>query len=294
MKVETAAYKRSRQPAASRSRGVGAQQAQVIGPPTHPGGIIISNAPPPELATLTPQPPQLPHIALPTQPYQINQHGHIQQQQQQQHLQQQHMIQQQKLIRRGHQMEMLEQAKHLCDRQDFVDVTIYCEDGVVRAHQMLLAVASPFLKLLFQTSPLYGIEDICLILPETKACLVQALIHFVYTGTVVSKEDNFYSLMKLVYALSINASIEAESTNARPTAFSAPLVPLHTVERVRRLPHQIIQPNLPTIPNHQHVTHMTMQQHQQQQVKHLTPHKELKPHKHITNSIQLKSVSIDQ
>lgn len=71
--------------------------------------------------------------------------------------------------------------------------------------------------------------------------------------------------MKLVYALSINASIEAESTNARPTAFSAPLVPLHTVERVRRLPHQLVQPNLPTVPNHQHMTHMTMQQHQQQQ-----------------------------
>jgi hypothetical protein len=163
-------------------------------------------------------------------------------------------------------MEMLEQAKLLCDRQDFVDVTIYCEDGVVRAHQMLLAVASPFLKLLFQSSPLYGIEDICIILPETKACLVQALIHFVYTGTVVSKEDHFYSLMKLVYALSINASIEAESTNARPTAFSAPLVPLHTVERVRRLPHQLVQPNLPTVPSHQqHMTHMSLQQHQQQQ-----------------------------
>jgi hypothetical protein len=49
---------------------------------------------------------------------------------------------------------MLEQAKLLCDRQDFVDVTIYCEDGVVRAHQMLLAVASPFLKLLFQVAKL--------------------------------------------------------------------------------------------------------------------------------------------
>ena len=73
MKVETAAYKRSRQPAASRSRGVGAQQAQVVGPPTHPGGIIISNAPPPELATLTPQPPPAPSYysanpALPNPP----------------------------------------------------------------------------------------------------------------------------------------------------------------------------------------------------------------------------------
>lgn len=144
----------------------------------------------------------------------------------------------QKLVRRGHQLELLHQAKVLCDRQDYVDLTIYCEDGVVRAHQMLLAVASPFLKLLFQTSPLYGLEDISIILPEVKACLVQALIHFVYTGTVVSKEDHFYSLMKLVYALNINASIEAESTNERPTIFSAPLVPLSNIERVKRLPHQ--------------------------------------------------------
>lgn len=263
MKVESNNYKRARPgAAAARSRGVGHNVAQQA----HPGGVIIGSAPPPELATLQPQPPQHhPHIALPNQPYQLHH-------QQAQHQQQQHMIlagsQQQKLIRRGHQMEMLEQAKLLCDRQDFVDVTIYCEDGVVRAHQMLLAVASPFLKLLFQTSPLYGIEDICIILPETKACLVQALIHFVYTGTVISKEDHFYSLMKLVYALSINASIEAESTNARPTAFSAPLIPLHTVERVKKFsPHQVVQPNLPTVPNHQvHMTHLTLQQqHQQQQ-----------------------------
>ncbi len=134
-------------------------------------------------------------------------------------------VPEQKLVRRGHQLELLQQAKHLCDGQDYVDLTIYCEDGVVRAHQMLLATASPFLKLLFQTSPLYGVDDISIILPEVKACLVQALVHFVYTGTVVSKEDHFYSLMKLVYALNINASIEAESTNEKPTAFGAPLLP---------------------------------------------------------------------
>ncbi|QQP35248.1 Zinc finger protein 574like [Caligus rogercresseyi] len=133
----------------------------------------------------------------------------------------------QKLIRRGYQQELLSQAKILCDRQDYVDLNIYCEDGVVKAHQMLLAVASPFLKLLFQTSPNYGLDEISIILPEVKSCLVQALIHFVYTGTVVSKEDHFYSLMKLVYALNINASIEAESTNEKPTTFSAPALSLH-------------------------------------------------------------------
>ena len=163
-----------------------------------------------------------------------------------------HPQQVQRLQRKGHQYELLRQAKDLCDRQDYVDLTIYCEDGVVRAHQMLLATASPFLKLLFQTSPLYGNDEISLILPETKACLVQALVHFVYTGTVVSKEDHFYSLMKLVYALNINASIEAESTNAKPTTFSAPLVPYSMIESPskRKLPFQQTQqqqqaPSLP-------------------------------------------------
>ena len=134
-------------------------------------------------------------------------------------------------------MELMAQAKVLYDNQDFVDLTIYCEDGVVRAHQMLLAVASPFLFSLFQTNPCYGTEDITLILPEVKACLVQALIHFVYTGVVVSGEDHFYSIMKLVYALNINASIEAESTNDRATTFTAPLVPPHLLATVVKLPH---------------------------------------------------------
>ena len=130
----------------------------------------------------------------------------------------------QKLVGHGLQVELLHQAKVLCDQQDYVDLTFYCEDGVVRAHQMVLAGASPFLEFLFQThkweSPLCELEDIGIILPETKVSLVQALIHFVYTGYVVSKEDNFYSLMKLIYSLNINASIEAESTPERPTVFS--------------------------------------------------------------------------
>ena len=194
-------------------------------------------------ATLPTQPQ--PQFTLPSQPYATStmqaQQAH-QPQQTQQQVMMMHPGQQvtagQKLVRRGHQLELLHQAKQLCDRQDYVDLTIYCEDGVVRAHQMLLAVASPFLKSLFQHSPTNGTEDISIILPEIKVCLVQALIHFVYTGTVVTKEDHFYSLMKLVYALSINASIEAESTNERPTQFTAPLIQPASLERVRKYPHQ--------------------------------------------------------
>ena len=59
-----------------------------------------------------------------------------------------------------------------------------------------------------------------------RASLVQALIHFLYTGTVVTQEGQFYSLMKLVYALNINASIEAESTAAQPTVLGTTVLPV--------------------------------------------------------------------
>ena len=91
---------------------------------------------------------------------------------------------------------------------------------------MMLAVASPFLKQLFSLAGsdhvpagLQDQEPLYIVLPEVKISLVQALLHFLYTGNVVTQEGQFYSLMKLVYALNINASIDAESTPNNPTEF---------------------------------------------------------------------------
>lgn len=127
----------------------------------------------------------------------------------------------------SHQTTILSAAQTFCESQQYVDVHIQCEDGIVSAHQMMLAVASPFLKQLFEAAGLdkvpAGVQDhepLQLVLPEVKTSLVQALLHFLYTGNVVTQEGQFYSLMKLVYALNINASIEAESTPDSPTLFN--------------------------------------------------------------------------
>ena len=237
MKVERSTAVRS----TATARRSGANNAAALQAPQQQQVVQNQSLTVPDLSGLNPTPPQF------ILPYQSGAGGQQIQQQTMQQPQQQILLPNmnempsQRLIRRGHQMELLAQAKVLCDHQDFVDLTIYCEDGVVRAHQMLLAVASPFLMMLFQSNPSYGNDDITLILPEVKACLVQALIHFVYTGVVVSNENHFYSLMKLVYALNINASIEAESTNDRATTFTAPLVPPAALGTVMRLSHQ--QPN---------------------------------------------------
>ena len=124
------------------------------------------------------------------------------------------------------------EVSNIFELQKYVDLHIHCEDGVIQAHQMMLAVASPFLKQLFQMSGTdkvpAGVQDqepLSLILPEIKISLVQALLHFLYTGNVVTQEGQFYSLMKLVYALNINASIDAESTPESPTMFKTKITP---------------------------------------------------------------------
>ena len=112
--------------------------------------------------------------------------------------------------------------------QQYADLQIQCEDGTVLAHQMMLAVSSPFLRQLFPGPGPAGSDEATgptiLVLPEVKISLVQALLHFLYTGKVVTREGQFYSLMKLVYALNINASIDAESTPDSPTLFNTKIV----------------------------------------------------------------------
>ena len=128
----------------------------------------------------------------------------------------------------GHQAQLLQFAHAFCLSHQYTDLTIQCEDGELRAHQLMLAVSSPFLKQLFhaERERLAPGADVVLVLPEVRASLVQALLHFLYTGLVVTQEGQFYSLMKLVYALNINASIEAESTQCQPTVFRSSVLPV--------------------------------------------------------------------
>merc|ERR1719150_3704717 len=92
-------------------------------------------------ASIATQQPQFSLASAGGQPYSGNMQGAPTGQSQQQVMMMhgQQVTAGQKLVRRGHQLELLHQAKVLCDKQDYVDLTIYCEDGVVRAHQMLLA-----------------------------------------------------------------------------------------------------------------------------------------------------------
>ena len=59
--------------------------------------------------------------------------------------------------------------------QQYVDLHIVCEDGALRAHQMMLAVASPFLKQLLHSPG--DAEPCVLVLPEVR---FKTLINYFY------------------------------------------------------------------------------------------------------------------
>ena len=101
---------------------------------------------------------------------------------------------------------------------------LQCEDGTLAAHAFILSIASPFLKRLLEAelvrreaSRLH--EPPVLVLPDVRLALVQSLLEFLYTGQVVTQETHFYSLMKLIYDLEINASIDADKTSAQTSKF---------------------------------------------------------------------------
>ena len=102
---------------------------------------------------------------------------------------------------------------------------IQCEDGTVASHTLILSIASPFLRRLLETEQelnwetRLGREPLVLVLPDVKVAQVQALLEFIYTGSITTAEGQLYGLMKLVYDLGIVASVEAVKTNGPATKF---------------------------------------------------------------------------
>ena len=75
---------------------------------------------------------------------------------------------------------------HMIQFQQYVDLHIVCEDGALRAHQMMLAVASPFLKQLLHSPG--DAEPCVLVLPEVRIIFLLNIfmsIKFLYLISIV-------------------------------------------------------------------------------------------------------------
>lgn len=79
----------------------------------------------------------------------------LQQQQQQQQLLHQHQQQQQQYALKwnDYQTSMLSSFRHLRDEEDFVDVTLACDERSFTAHKVVLSACSPYFRKLLKANP---------------------------------------------------------------------------------------------------------------------------------------------
>ncbi|KAI9585318.1 hypothetical protein GQX74_001165 [Glossina fuscipes] len=141
---------------------------------------------------------------------------HLKQQQQQQH-QQQQQPQQYALKWNDYQTSMLTSFRHLRDEEDFVDVTLACDQRSFTAHKVVLSACSPYFRKLLKANPC---EHPIVILRDVPADDVENLLSFMYNGEVNIGHEHLPEFLKTAHLLQIRGLADVKNTN---NTFSMPL-----------------------------------------------------------------------
>lgn len=117
-----------------------------------------------------------------------------------------------------------------------VDVTIYCDDGQVNAHKLVLAASSTYFRSLF-TRVTNTFHYPIIVLREMPVNDLKTIIHFIYYGEVSVPQNHVDSLMRCANYLQIDGmASSANSLNALlATSSSLPLLS-HTTKASQQYP----------------------------------------------------------
>lgn len=108
----------------------------------------------------------------------------------------------------------------LFNEQILVDVTIACQDGLLRAHKLILSACSPYFETIFQENPC---KHPTVIMRGVTLNEMQSLCQYMYVGSVEVQENNLSSLLKVARELQIKGlSEKTVSNSAEPPSKSKP------------------------------------------------------------------------
>ncbi|XP_072375852.1 longitudinals lacking protein-like, partial [Diabrotica undecimpunctata] len=98
---------------------------------------------------------------------------------------------------------------NLFKSETLADVTLFCDGVTFKAHKLILAACSKHLADLFETAPLH--QNLLVILDNTSATNMSALLEFMYKGEVHVSQDSLSSFLKAAECLQVKGlSIEHE------------------------------------------------------------------------------------
>ncbi|XP_050442212.1 oocyte zinc finger protein XlCOF28-like isoform X2 [Adelges cooleyi] len=118
----------------------------------------------------------------------------------------------------------------LFNEQILVDVTIACQDGLLRAHKLILSACSPYFETIFQENPC---KHPTVIMRGVTLHEMQSLCQYMYVGSVEVQECNLSSLLKVARELQIKGLSEktvSDQPRTKPVAFNQKPIKLETTD----------------------------------------------------------------
>jgi len=97
--------------------------------------------------------------------------------------------------------------KTLWENEDFLDVTIACDDDQIDAHKVILSAASPFFHKILKRNPH---SHPLIYLRGTTKKDVQSLLDFIYSGETQVLQDELEGFMDLASSLEVKGLAEEE------------------------------------------------------------------------------------
>ncbi|KAG5683675.1 hypothetical protein PVAND_012941 [Polypedilum vanderplanki] len=107
------------------------------------------------------------------------------------------------------QSSILSSFRHLRDEEDFVDVTLACDQRSFTAHKVVLSACSPYFRKLLKANPC---EHPIVILRDIRSEDVENLLRFMYNGEVHIGQEQLSDFLKTAHLLQIRGL--AEVTNS--------------------------------------------------------------------------------
>jgi hypothetical protein len=117
----------------------------------------------------------------------------------------------------SHQFHMVTLAKMCHENKEYTDCVIRVGEEDLRAHRLVLAAVSPFLKLVFGEVP-SSLSEATILVPGVKQTVVKALLDFLYTGQMTVERQDTSDLQLLIDTLQIDPGlITVEAVKTKPS-----------------------------------------------------------------------------
>jgi len=97
--------------------------------------------------------------------------------------------------------------KSLWENEDFLDVTIACDDDQIDAHKVILSAASPFFQKILKRNPH---SHPLIYLRGTTKKEVQSLLNFIYSGETHVLQEELEDFMALSNSLGVKGLVREE------------------------------------------------------------------------------------